>query len=437
MEISRRNFLRASLGAAAVWASSGLWIPKKARAGQMLWQCNWDYTLGSSYQAVACGPGAPPWNGYDYTKLNPQKWHDVAMTGVDYAKSAPDPSNDYLEVVNNPPVGCPTPNAIKISWKMMEQVTGSWLRGTDGQTYACRLGHTSSSNDRPVTGANWKTYWQPDEYKRITTNTWQLGRQYYTKNVAISNTCGFSMYAVYPWAPNPPYNTRWEMSVLPNPFYHRFYYYSESWADYAEAARKLAYWKGPDGTKVSMLEAYNMNNLTNPSLPLPPNFDHRGFLVVHKRPAVNLSRMNLVDDEKQCGLTTFFGGSGQPKTAWPPCPETGAWASQGILETNKWHCIEFAHYSHHTNGWIRVWLDGKLCIHCCKEAWGVSSYDTLAHTTDGVDRYHECLVFPHERNGGPVKDSLEYTAAHAVSGSYIGPLGTVPTPTELLINKQA
>lgn len=42
-----------------------------------------------------------------------------------------------------------------ISYSINDQVIGS-----DGYIYTCILGHTSSNDDRPITGENWGTYWE-------------------------------------------------------------------------------------------------------------------------------------------------------------------------------------------------------------------------------------------------------------------------------------
>ena len=40
--------------------------------------------------------------------------------------------------------------------------TGGRVVGTDGKTYSCILAHTSDSTNRPISGANWATYWKKD-----------------------------------------------------------------------------------------------------------------------------------------------------------------------------------------------------------------------------------------------------------------------------------
>lgn len=40
-----------------------------------------------------------------------------------------------------------------------DYIVGDVVLGTDGKVYGCILAHTSTTNDRPITGANWATYW--------------------------------------------------------------------------------------------------------------------------------------------------------------------------------------------------------------------------------------------------------------------------------------
>ncbi len=52
----------------------------------------------------------------------------------------------------------------------------SVVAGTDNNTYLCKLDHTSTDDNKPITGANWSTYWV------ITTtaqrNAWETGKNY-------------------------------------------------------------------------------------------------------------------------------------------------------------------------------------------------------------------------------------------------------------------
>lgn len=41
----------------------------------------------------------------------------------------------------------------------VDYVVGDMVIGSDTQIYSCQINHTSTLNDRPITGANWQTYW--------------------------------------------------------------------------------------------------------------------------------------------------------------------------------------------------------------------------------------------------------------------------------------
>src|SRR5574337_1231361 len=46
-----------------------------------------------------------------------------------------------------------------VEWVTKTFSASSTVTGTDGNTYTCIRSHTSSSSNRPVTGADWSTYW--------------------------------------------------------------------------------------------------------------------------------------------------------------------------------------------------------------------------------------------------------------------------------------
>ncbi len=443
MKISRRNFLKGAFGTAVVLGSSGLWNPRSASAATTIHECNWDYALGNTFQAICCGPGSlggdgpslpegsskPTFPGYNYGSLNPQKWH-TWYTTPEYG--------DSVQVVNNPPSGSPTPNALKMSFNFNEKYAGSIVLGTDGKTYACKIDSSglpasyvsgpdiNSDSTRPITGGAWQTYWQLDPYNRTTSNVFQPNHTYWQKCIGAGNGSGVQGFA----APITS-GRRVEMPTLPNPFYCRYYIWSQSLIDYAESGRKICYWLNDTyGSRCAMVELYNTNGKTNPSLPLAAGYDESAFIVIHNHPAgTNLGYFNKVNDIKLSGMPEDFAASYQPPARkWPSCPETGAQASDGRLTTGAWHCIEFAHYRHKTNGWVRAWLDGKMCINACKEAWNASSYCTLTTASDGVDIQPNWVSLTSVRNGGVVRNSTEYIAAWKVSGSYIGPVGSVYNP---------
>ena len=54
-------------------------------------------------------------------------------------------------------------------------VTSSEVTGTDAKIYTCKLNHTSAADNRPITGANYATYW---ELKGSTGGVWVIDTTY-------------------------------------------------------------------------------------------------------------------------------------------------------------------------------------------------------------------------------------------------------------------
>ncbi len=46
-----------------------------------------------------------------------------------------------------------------VEWETKTFTASSQVTGTDGLIYTCSKGHTSSSDDKPITGTNYTTYW--------------------------------------------------------------------------------------------------------------------------------------------------------------------------------------------------------------------------------------------------------------------------------------
>jgi len=46
-----------------------------------------------------------------------------------------------------------------IYWEAKTLSASSEITGSDGNIYTCILGHTSSSDNKPITGADWRKYW--------------------------------------------------------------------------------------------------------------------------------------------------------------------------------------------------------------------------------------------------------------------------------------
>jgi hypothetical protein len=180
---------------------------------------------------------------------------------------------------------------------------------------------------------------------------------------------------------------------LPNPFYARIYFYSEYPTEYPGCGgRKFMYFKNSDGYYVG------------------------GALYLYSGPGedVRIHIKNGVYENNHYNTPTAEHLDG--RYPWP------GKESEGIVKANRWHCIEFAHYRHNTDGWLKAWLDGKLVINASKEAWRVDSYDT------DVGRDTNWLQIPSYRNGGIHKAHNEYFDNFVISSSYIGPLSDRPNP---------
>ena len=66
-------------------------------------------------------------------------------------------------------------------WPVAVQTTGLVL-GTDGYYYVCRLDHTSAAASRPITGADYATYWERTTLI-TTSNVWLTATAYYSNCV--------------------------------------------------------------------------------------------------------------------------------------------------------------------------------------------------------------------------------------------------------------
>lgn len=176
---------------------------------------------------------------------------------------------------------------------------------------------------------------------------------------------------------------------LPNPYYARVYFYSEDPREYSGCGgRKFMYFKNSGGHSTIALYLYDAGG-SNVRLHIKNHVYDDGY---------NTSRSYHLDGDYN----------------WP------GKESEGIIEPNKWYSIEYAHYRHNSNGWLKAWVNGKLVINASKEAWGVGSYDTdTGYTTNW-------LQIPSYRNGGALTTHNEYIDNFVISSSYIGPINGIP-----------
>jgi len=72
-------------------------------------------------------------------------------------------------------------------WQTYNLSASSAVDGTDGNQYRCIRSHTSDSTNKPVTGADYSTYWIKDS--GLTTSTWATATSYNSINdIAIGSS---------------------------------------------------------------------------------------------------------------------------------------------------------------------------------------------------------------------------------------------------------
>lgn len=176
-----------------------------------------------------------------------------------------------------------------------------------------------------------------------------------------------------------------ELSSLPNPYYMRVYFYSEDPREYTGCGgRKFMYTKNSGGYGVG------------------------GGLYLYSAPGndVQVHIKNHV----------YEGGTNTSTSEHLDASIAGGWPGQthdGLIHPDTWHVIEFAVYTHNTNGWIKVWVDGEIAINTEGK---FSSYDT--NTGYAVN----WVQMPSYRNGGIIATHEEYFDNFIISTSYIGPI---------------
>jgi hypothetical protein len=192
------------------------------------------------------------------------------------------------------------------------------------------------------------------------------------------------------WLPTTPDSSAFvEYSgSFPNPVYFRFYFYSEHPNEYPGAGGRkfLIFRNSLYGTSGASLYLYESG--------LDPN---KVWLHVKSHAGKIDSRYNTPDAEHL-----------DPDFPWP------GQQSKGILEPNRWHCVEFAYFRDQENGWIKAWLNNKLVINASKEAWGVSSYNTDPGYPE------DFLQIPSYRNGGVETEHYEYLDNFIISSERVG-----------------
>jgi hypothetical protein len=99
---------------------------------------------------------------------------------------------DYVRVSNKATSG--TPNRVYIDWQLAAPVASLWpvyaantgfVLGTDGKYYICTTTHTSAAASRPITGADYATYWEEVTFKTTSTG-WVTATAYDSGHVRFT-----------------------------------------------------------------------------------------------------------------------------------------------------------------------------------------------------------------------------------------------------------
>jgi hypothetical protein len=121
------------------------------------------------------------------------------MGSFDYWFELP---SDYLELVAQVDEG-----NIKTHYEAEVIDFSGWshtVEGTDDNVYYCKLGHTSATADKPITGANYATYWTLEATEEFAGADWEASKAYLTAQTGkllgtntLSNEDGDSAYIDY------------------------------------------------------------------------------------------------------------------------------------------------------------------------------------------------------------------------------------------------
>lgn len=94
-------------------------------------------------------------------------------------------------------------------WPVPAYTTGMVV-GTDALYYLCILGHTSSTDDTPITGTDYTTYWQA--VSTTTTGVWADTTAYYSDVVRYTKVLRLQDFDVA--SNNPDFPVRWMQAMI-------------------------------------------------------------------------------------------------------------------------------------------------------------------------------------------------------------------------------
>lgn len=154
------------------------------------------YALGSTTLEMA----DPIWRRDDNdTPLSPLTREEYMA--LPSKKDSGDPINVYVDyqLANPTAYLWPVPN-----------YTTSMVLGTDGLYYLCIKSHTSSTDDTPITGSDYATYWEA--VSTVTANAWADATDYYSDVVRYTKVLRLQDFDVA--ADNPDFPVRWYQALI-------------------------------------------------------------------------------------------------------------------------------------------------------------------------------------------------------------------------------
>ena len=121
--------------------------------------------------------------------------------GIPDKKSSGDPTSIYVDyqLANPTAYVWPVPNN-----------TTSLILGTDGLYYLCILDHTSAAASRPITGADYATYWQA--VSTVTATAWVTATDYYSDVIRYTKVLRLQDFDAA--ADNPDFPVRWMQALI-------------------------------------------------------------------------------------------------------------------------------------------------------------------------------------------------------------------------------
>jgi hypothetical protein len=144
---------------------------------------------------------------------------------------------------------------------------GDMVVGSNGQVYTCIADHTSTANDKPITGANWATYW---ELRGVTADNWALGVAY-TKSTNRPITG--ANYANY-WRQEGADGSQWLSGLTYETSTPALYYTDYTYVSAGDASVMVDSEAPLNVTHVAFIDGYVMANHKDTSIIQFSNLDN-------------------------------------------------------------------------------------------------------------------------------------------------------------------